>query len=72
VRGVLEQIARDHQTTPGTIAFAWLLRHPSRPVPVTGSRRHEAIREAVDALRITLDAQEWTQIQTAATGREVP
>jgi predicted oxidoreductase len=55
-----------------TMAFAWLLRHPSRPIPVAGSRRIEAMREAVAALDVVLDAQDWTEIWQAGAGHEVP
>jgi predicted oxidoreductase len=71
VQAVLGELAARHGTSTATIAFAWLLRHPSRPVPVAGSRRIEALREAVDALQLRLDAQNWTAILQAASGREV-
>ena len=72
VRGVLESIGARAGVSAATIAFAWLLRHPSRPIPVAGSRRIEAMREAVAALDVTLDAQEWTEIWAAGSGHEVP
>lgn len=71
VRGMLQQIAHTHGVSAATIAFAWLLRHPSRPIPITGSGRLEAMQEAVAALAIRLDAQEWTEIYTAGTGTDV-
>lgn len=71
VRQALESLAAAHRVAPATIAYAWLLRHPSAPVPVTGSRRIEAIREAVAALSVRLDVQEWTAIWQSATGHEV-
>lgn len=71
VHGALARIGERHGVSATSIAFAWLLRHPSRPVPVAGSRRIEALREAVDALRITLDAQNWTEVWQAAAGHEV-
>ena len=72
VQAVLQAVAQRHGTSPATIAFAWLLRLPSRPVPLTGSSRIEAIREAVAATELRLDAQDWTEIWQAAAGHEVP
>ncbi len=72
VRAVLSEIGAAHGVGAATVAFAWLLRLPSRPVPVAGSRRLEAIDEAVAATRLTLDRQDWTRILVAATGRDVP
>lgn len=55
-----------------TLAYAWLLRHPSRPHPITGSGRIEGLREATAALAVTLDAQDWYAIWSASSGRDVP
>ncbi len=72
VRKALEAVGTRHGVSLATMAFAWLLRHPSRPIPVAGSRRIEAMREAVAALDVKLDAQDWTEIWAAGSGHEVP
>ena len=71
VQAALGTLAQRHGTSLATIAFAWLLRHPSRPLPVTGSRRIGALQEAVAALQLRLEPQEWTDVWQAARGREV-
>jgi predicted oxidoreductase len=45
---------------------------PSRPIPLTGSGRIEAIEEAVRATRFTLTRTQWFEILRAAQGHEVP
>lgn len=72
VRAALTAVGVRHGVSVATTAFAWLLRHPSRTIPVAGSRRIEAMREAVAALDVTLDAQDWTVIWQAGSGHEVP
>jgi predicted oxidoreductase len=72
VQRVLQRIADERHTTPATVAYAWLVRHPSHPLPVVGSRRVEAMGEAVAALSMPMDAQTWTEILTAAVGADVP
>ncbi len=72
VRGALEQIAATRGTSPATVAYAWLTRLPSHPVPIVGSRRLETMAEAVASLSMHLDAQEWTEILVAAAGEDVP
>ena len=47
VRAALGAIGAAHGVSAATAAYAWILRHPSRPVPITGSRRVEAVEEAV-------------------------
>jgi len=71
VQAALAELAQRHGVPAATIAYAWLLRLPSRPLPVVGSRRIEAVREAVAALDLRLDAQDWTLVWEAASGHEV-
>jgi predicted oxidoreductase len=71
VRGVLEELGRRHGASAATMAYAWILRHPSRPLPITGSGRIEALREAVAALGVTLSAEDWYRVWQASTGHEV-
>ena len=55
-----------------TLAFAWILRHPSRPHPITGTGRIDGLREAAAALDVGLDAEDWYAIWTASKGHPVP
>jgi predicted oxidoreductase len=71
VQAALGRVGERHGASAASVAFAWLLRHPSRPLPVAGSRRIEALHEAVAALRLTLDAQDWTELWQAGAGHEV-
>ena len=71
VQAALGQIGARLGVSAATVAFAWLLRHPSRPLPVAGSRRIDALREAIAAVSLTLDAQDWTEVWQAAAGHEV-
>jgi len=72
VRAVLAELAARHGVSEASVAYAWLLRHPSRPVPVTGSGRIEALREATAALNVALSAEDWYAIWQASMGHEVP
>ena len=71
VQRALQSLAQQHGVSPASAALAWLLRHPSRPLTITGSHRIESVREAVAALALRLDAQQWTEVWSAATGHEV-
>ncbi len=71
VRAVLDALAAQHGVSAATIAYAWILRHPSRPVPITGSHRIEALAEAVAALGLRLSAEDWYRVWQASTGHEV-
>ncbi len=71
VRWVLGSLSSRLGVSPATLACAWLLRHPSRPVPVSGTRRIEALRQAVAALSLRLDAEHWYELWQAGSGHEV-
>jgi predicted oxidoreductase len=72
VRTVLESLSRQHGVSLSTMAYAWILRHPSRPVPIAGSHRVEALREALAALDVEMSAEDWYRVWQASAGREVP
>lgn len=72
VRAALEGVAREHGCSAATVAHAWLLRLPCRPHPIVGSRRIEAMREAVAALSLRLEAPTWHALWSASTGHPVP
>lgn len=72
VRATIGRIAQARGAETATIAYAWILRHPSRPLPITGSRRVSALREAIAALAVNLSSQEWYAIWEAGAGREIP
>jgi predicted oxidoreductase len=71
VQACLQQIAQQLGTTPAAVAYAWLMRHPSKPLPLAGSRRIDALREAVSAVSLTLSAEHWYAIWQAGAGHEV-
>jgi predicted oxidoreductase len=71
VRAVLARIAARYAVTPAVIAIAWVVRHPSRPLVLTGSGRIAAIAEAVAATQLVLTREEWFAILAASTGNDV-
>ncbi len=72
VRWVLGSIGARLGAAPATVAYAWLLRHPTRPHPVIGTLRAEGLQQALAALSLTLDAETWTELWQAGAGHEVP
>jgi predicted oxidoreductase len=71
LRLVVKEIAdRLHQPFASVI-FAWIMQLPSRPIPLTGSGRIEAISVAVAGASIKLSRTDWFAILRAARGHEV-
>ncbi|MBI3192641.1 MAG: aldo/keto reductase, partial [Pedosphaera parvula] len=46
---VLDEIAKAHGASRSVVGLAWLLKHPSKIVPIVGSTKPDRIREAVRA-----------------------
>ncbi|MCE0523442.1 MAG: aldo/keto reductase [Methylacidiphilales bacterium] len=69
LRPLLAAIAKEYGVTPLAILLAWLMRHPAKIIPIYGSTRPEAIKEASKADTITLDRDNWYRILRVARGR---
>jgi predicted oxidoreductase len=72
VQAELQALAAELDASPTTVAMAWVLRHPSRPWPILGSRRLEATRDAVAALHLRLAPEAWYRLWQAGAGHPVP
>lgn len=70
--GTLRDIAQRLGVEPGTIAIAWLLRHPARVRPIVGSLRPANIRAAFAASQVELSREDWYRLFNAARGSELP
>jgi predicted oxidoreductase len=68
----LDEIAKAHGVSRTGIALAWLLRHPSRIMPIVGSNDPDRIRDAANAPEVELTREEWYQLMLAARGEPLP
>lgn len=75
-RRLLETMGRIAQAHGGAgidqIALAFVMAHPTTPIPVVGTGKLERLRAAVHAETIHLERQEWFAIWQASNGYEVP
>jgi predicted oxidoreductase len=72
VREVLDLVARERQSTRPVVALAWLLKHPSRIVPIVGSTDPGRIAELTQAVDLELSRDEWYRLLEAARGQRLP
>ena len=68
----LEAVAQARGVSRTTVAIAWLLKHPSKIVPVIGSVHPERIGEAAKAADLDLTREEWYRLLIAARGEPLP
>lgn len=62
----INAVAAKYGVSNTTIAMAWLLRHPAKMQPVTGTMNVERLKDCIRATEITLTREEWYQIFRAA------
>lgn len=72
VRAALDAVAARAGVGRTAAAYAWLMRHPARVIPIVGSQQPERIREAAAALDVQLSRAEWYEVLTAARGTPLP
>ena len=72
VIAALEVIARRDGTSRAAVAYAWVMAHPARPVPLIGSQSPARIREARNAYAVHLTREDWYRILVAARGAHMP
>ena len=71
VRNILKVIADRHQEEMDTIVYAWLLKHPTKGLLISGSGKIERLKNAVRALDVELSLEEWYEIYTASQEQEL-
>ena len=67
----INQVAASHGVSNTTIAMAWLLRHPARMQPVTGTMNITRLQDCCRAADVSLSREEWYAILLAA-GNTLP
>ncbi len=72
VRSELASIAHELGASPEQVAIAWILKHPSKPMPILGSGKVERLKDLANAESLTLSDEHWFRILRASTGADVP
>lgn len=67
----IDQLAEKYNVSNTSIAMAWLLRHPAKMQPVTGTMNQSRLADCVKAADITLSRDEWYAVYKAA-GNTLP
>ena len=62
----MDEIAEKYGVSKTTIAFAWILRHPAKMQPVTGTTNLGRLADCIKATAVKLTREEWYEIYKAA------
>ena len=72
IKEVLKVLCEKYNATEAQLLLAWILKHPSGIHPVIGTTNKERILNAVKAVEIGLDLQDWFTLLVASQGHKVP
>lgn len=62
----IDELAEKYNVTNNTIVIAWMLRHPAKMQPITGTMNLPRIKDIFKAADITLTREEWYGLYRAA------
>ena len=73
LRATLTELAEElGASSMEQVIFAWVLKHPSNPVALIGSGKIERVKEAVAALALQMNTEQWYRVWVASKGFGVP
>lgn len=62
---LIRRFAEEKDATPAQISLAWMLRKRPYIVPIPGTRKESRLRENAEASEVTLNDEEFTEIDNA-------
>ena len=71
IRTTAEELATKYELQVDQLLLAWLLRHPSKLVPVLGTSKLQRVASAKAATEVTLSREDWYRLLEASRGHEV-
>lgn len=73
LRAELTQVATElNAASIEQVVYAWVMRLPSKPLPIIGSGKIERVRSAIESQSLEMTRQQWFRIRKAALGFDVP
>lgn len=72
IKEQLHLLTEKYNATEDQILLAWILKHPSKCIPVIGTTNKERIKNAKNATKIVLELEDWFSLLTASQGHKIP
>ena len=71
IKKVIVELCDKYNAEENQILLAFILKHPSKIIPVIGTSKAETIRTLSQTLQIDLDLEDWFRILESIRGKEV-
>ncbi len=72
IKNVLSELCSKYSVQENQLLLAFVLRHPSRIIPIVGTSKPENFKVFKESLNINLDRVDWFRILEAIQGNPVP
>lgn len=72
IHNCLGELLDKYDATEDQLLLAWILKHPANIHPVIGTTNTQRIKDAISALKIKLEVEDWFSILVASQGHKVP
>ena len=66
LNAVLGKIANKYGVSKTAVAICWILRHPAKMQPITGTTNIQRLKDSFKATEFTITREEWYEIYKAA------
>jgi len=63
---VLDQVAKENNSTPARVALAWLIARPSVTAPIASATNLEQLKDLIEATKLQLDSSTMELLNTAS------
>jgi len=72
VKTALDGLAVKFGVDRTAVAYAWIMAHPSKPIPIVGTQHADRIAASADAFKVRFTRAEWYAILVASLGENLP
>jgi predicted oxidoreductase len=69
---LMVELVAKYEAPADVILLAWILRHPARIIPVSGSCSIDRLKNQMKATQLQLELEDWFALWTESMGEKVP
>ena len=69
---ILIEISKKYDTSPESVLISWILKHPSKVLPLLGSPDPKILKACADGKNIYLSREDWFNLYRIARKKEIP
>lgn len=72
IKSVFDELTAKYNVDEAQLLLAFLLKHPSKILPIIGTSKAESITSLKKSLHINLEIEDWFRMLEASVGNKVP